>query len=297
MTEEEKKTRREELDSIQKPAEYKSQYDQQIDAALTDYTSRKPFSYDVNSDALYQGYKDRYLREGKQAMRDTMGQAAAMTGGYGNSYAATAGNQAYQAYLGKLNDAVPELYNLALQKYQMEGQDLANRYNMFTNEDQRQYARWGDDYARWLQAYQQGVSEDQFREQMDESKRQFDAELAEKVREFDQTYGLKAYTTYGGGSYGGGGVYGSTTPSTGDFSDGWQGYEDTGSGGDDKGTGDVTPGGSSGYYQVEPTETYVSLWGRGARGRLSITDLNKFYQSGKITKEQYLNLVTAFMNK
>ena len=77
------------------------------------------FSYDVNSDALYQQYADQYMRQGKLAMQDAMGQAAALTGGYGNSYAATVGNQAYQSYLQQLNDKVPELYQLALDRYNM----------------------------------------------------------------------------------------------------------------------------------------------------------------------------------
>ncbi|MBR6050762.1 MAG: hypothetical protein IKP68_06110, partial [Clostridia bacterium] len=74
--------------------------------------NRPKFSYDVDGDSLYQMYKDKYIKGAKLAMQDTMGQAAALTGGYGNSYAATVGNQAYQSYLGQLNDVIPELYHL-----------------------------------------------------------------------------------------------------------------------------------------------------------------------------------------
>ena len=59
--------------------------------------NREKFSYDLNGDALYQQYKDQYTNLGRLAMADTIGQASAMTGGYGNSYAATAGNQAFHA--------------------------------------------------------------------------------------------------------------------------------------------------------------------------------------------------------
>ena len=55
---------------------------------------------------------------------DTMGQAQAMTGGYGNSYAQTVGQQTYQGYLQGLNDQVPALYQLALDKYNSEGNQL-----------------------------------------------------------------------------------------------------------------------------------------------------------------------------
>lgn len=54
-------------------------------------------------------------------MQDTMGQAAALTGGYGNSYAQGVGQQAYQGYLQQLNDNVPQLQAQALQTYQVGG--------------------------------------------------------------------------------------------------------------------------------------------------------------------------------
>lgn len=93
--------------------------------------NREKFSYDVNGDALYQQYKDQYINQGKMAMMDTMGQAAAMTGGYGNSYAQSVGQQAYQGYMQQLTDKIPELYSLALDKYNSEGQDLYNKLSAY----------------------------------------------------------------------------------------------------------------------------------------------------------------------
>lgn len=75
------------------------------------------FKYDVNEDALYQQAVERYKQMGKLAMEDTMGQASALTGGYGNSYAATVGNQAYQSYMQEASDALPEYYQRALDEY------------------------------------------------------------------------------------------------------------------------------------------------------------------------------------
>lgn len=112
----------------------------------------QPFSYDVNSDALYQQYSDQYTRLGNMAMQDTMGQAAAMTGGYGNSYATTAGNQAYQGYLQQLNDVVPELYQMALNKWQMGKDDLYNQYGLLLSEYEREYGLHSDQYNQLLDA-------------------------------------------------------------------------------------------------------------------------------------------------
>ena len=104
----------------------------------------KGFSYDFNADALYQQYKDKYIQQGKMAMQDTMGQAAAMTGGYGNSYAATVGNQAYQAQLQNLNDVIPELYQMAYDRYNQQGQNLLNQYSLYSDALDRDYGMWGD---------------------------------------------------------------------------------------------------------------------------------------------------------
>lgn len=121
-----------------------------FDAIMNKILNREQFSYDLNGDALYQQYKDKYIQQGKMAMQDTMGQAAAMTGGYGNSYASTAGNQAYQASLENLNDVIPELYQLAYDKYNQEGQDMLNKYSMLSDDRNMQYGMWGDKYNRLI---------------------------------------------------------------------------------------------------------------------------------------------------
>lgn len=110
--------------------------------------NREKFSYDFNGDAFYQQYKDKYIKQGKMAMQDTIGQASAMTGGYGNSYAATAGNQAYQAHLENLNDVIPELYQMALDRYNQEGQDLHNQMAMLSEDKAMEYGIWGDKLSR-----------------------------------------------------------------------------------------------------------------------------------------------------
>ena len=113
-------------------------------AIIDKILNREKFSYDLNGDALYQQYKDKYIQQGKMAMQDTMGQAAAMTGGYGNSYAASVGNQAYQAQLNNLNDVIPELYQMAYDKYNQEGQDMYNQYSMLADDRNTEYGMWAD---------------------------------------------------------------------------------------------------------------------------------------------------------
>ena len=133
----------------QKPGEYSSQWQSQLDDTINKILNREKFSYDLNGDALYQQYKDKYTKQGKMAMGDAIGQASAMTGGYGNSYAQSVGQQAYQAQLDNLNDIVPELYRMAYEKYNQEGQDLYNQYSMLGAQEEQDYGRYRDSASDW----------------------------------------------------------------------------------------------------------------------------------------------------
>ena len=128
---------------------FSSQYASDLDAMIEKINSRDKFSYDLNEDMLYQQAKDQYSALGKMAMQDTMGQAAAMTGGYGNSYASKAGNQAYQAYLQQLNNNIPEYYQMALNQYNQEGDNLLNQYSLMKDRYADEYNQYRDSVADW----------------------------------------------------------------------------------------------------------------------------------------------------
>lgn len=133
--------------------------------------NRGEFSYDVNKDKLYQQYRDLYAQMGRGAMEDTMGQAAALTGGYGSTYSQNAGQQAYNAYLQKLNEVVPELYNAAYNRYNQEGQNLMNLYTMARSNADSAYER---DYNQWYNRLQLERSDEDAaynRQQTEENRR------------------------------------------------------------------------------------------------------------------------------
>lgn len=125
-----------------------------VQAIYQKIMDREPFSYDMNSDVLYQQYRDQYVDLGRMAMMDTMGQAAGLTGGYGSSYAQAVGQQQYNAYLQRLNDVLPELYGMALDTYNSQGQDLYNQASLANQMYQNEYGEWADSYNRWLSEYQ-----------------------------------------------------------------------------------------------------------------------------------------------
>ncbi|MBQ8598612.1 MAG: hypothetical protein IJ411_00635 [Oscillospiraceae bacterium] len=190
---------------------YAGTYDQQILDLYNQITNRPKFSYDLNADALYNQYKDQYTQQGRLAMMDTMGQAAALTGGYGSSYGQNVGQQAYQGYLQGLNDIVPELYGRAYDRYSQEGQDMMNRYGMLGALRDEEYGRYQDQMNQYWQnlnylqsqadsAYERGyndwytnmqmqyqqerdaIADQQWQTEFDENKRRYDQEWAESQK-------------------------------------------------------------------------------------------------------------------
>ena len=177
---------------------YTSAHTAAVQQALEQILSRQGFSYDPAGDALYNRYKDHYEKQGRRAMEDTLGQAAALTGGYGNSYAQTAAQQVYTQQLDNLQEKIPELYALALETYRAEGDALQSRYDLLRSQEQQDYSRYRDraaDYAaeqkRLAEAYKDAysrytdqrdfdykqrrdkVTDDQWQKKFNESVRQF----------------------------------------------------------------------------------------------------------------------------
>lgn len=104
--------------------------DAELERLYAAITGRPAFSYDPTSDPVYDSYAQSYQRRGRLAMRDTMGQAAALTGGYGSSYAQSVGQQQYDSYLQSLGEALPELYGMAWQRYNAEGDALKTAWEL-----------------------------------------------------------------------------------------------------------------------------------------------------------------------
>lgn len=123
-------------------AKYKSPYQKQIDEITNSILNREQFSYNMNADAIYKIYKDQYTTQGQYDMRNVMGDMAGNTGGYASSAAITGGETAYQQNLTELNNKVPELYDKALDKYNAEGNDMYQRYNLLNSLEQFNYTKY-----------------------------------------------------------------------------------------------------------------------------------------------------------
>ena len=127
------------------PPSFTSDYDQQISDLYAKITSREPFKYDYSSDPLYGNYQQQYMQQGKQAMQDTMGQVAALTGGYGSSYGQAVGQQQYDAYVQRLTDVLPELYGQAYEQYVAEGDELQKQLALASDLRNTEYQQYRDD--------------------------------------------------------------------------------------------------------------------------------------------------------
>lgn len=143
-----------------------NKWSQQLEDAYYNIANREKFSYDMNNDAFYNQYAQRYQQNAKLAMDNTVAQTSALTGGYANSYAATAGQAMYNQQMEGLNDRATELYQLALQQYNAEGDRLNNIYSMTANA-----------YGMEQDRINAEVAEAQWNAQFDEQQRQYNLNM------------------------------------------------------------------------------------------------------------------------
>lgn len=128
-----------------RPDEFDSRYEGQIDDILNSILDRPKFDENSVYDSdLYKNYRENYIQQGQRAMRDVTGNMAGLTGGYGSSYAVAAGQQAYDNYLGQLNEKSLDIYDRLYNKYLNEGQELYNQLGTLNNQDNIDYGRYRD---------------------------------------------------------------------------------------------------------------------------------------------------------
>ena len=144
-----------------------NKWEEQLQSIYDQNINREKFSYDMNADALYKQYAQQYEQNAKLAMQDTVGQVSALTGGYGNSYAQTAGQAVYNQQMSGLNDKALQLYQMALNQYNAEGDRLMQMYGITADQYQMEYNRIRDE-----------IADEQWQKSYDEQQRQYNLGLA-----------------------------------------------------------------------------------------------------------------------
>lgn len=119
----------------------RTSYSDQVRDMMDKIMNREKFSYDVDNDPLFQQALASATNSGKQAMQDTIGQASALTGGYGSTYATSAGNQAYNSFIEDAYDNLPQYYQMALDAYQMEGEEMYRQFGVVSEMDDKEFNR------------------------------------------------------------------------------------------------------------------------------------------------------------
>lgn len=165
------------------PGEFSSEYTDKANAALADIENMGEFKYNPATDVGYQAARKQYTAGGQQAMKDTLGAATELTGGYDNSYAQVAAQQTFNRYMSELANMMPQFENQAYGRYQdqrnqkidyygimenarqrayNEHMDKVNRYNA---EADRLYGLYGDAYNADYTAYRDSVADQQYADQ------------------------------------------------------------------------------------------------------------------------------------
>lgn len=172
----------------------KTSYTDQIKDLMSQIQNREDFEYDVDKDQLFQQALSSAMKSGQTAMQDTIGQASALTGGYGSTYATSAGNQSYNQFIEDAYNNLPEYYQMALEAYQMEGDEMYRQLDMLNTADANEYQRlynswdanfknaqniWNQDFSTWEAGVNQAINSANF-------------QLAEHSQLVDNAYNLYA---------------------------------------------------------------------------------------------------------
>ena len=192
-----------------KAPKYSSNYTSAIKDNLTKVMSNGRFSYNADSDKLFGQYKDSYEKAGQKAMEDTVGNASLLTGGYANSYAVTAGQPAYNEYMQKLSDKIPELEQRAYERYRDDEDSAYRRLGTLMELENTDYGRYRDEvgYYNANRQFEYNKSKDEiaqknrdqeFEREKFESDRKYardvyenDRDYAKSVSDSDRSYELK----------------------------------------------------------------------------------------------------------
>ena len=133
----------------QRPQSYSSKYGPALQSILEQIQNPGGFKYEFNGDENFKYLADLYTQNAKKANINAQGQAAALTGGYGNSYGAAAGAQAYQEALLPLYQQGMELRQQALDQYNADRADRYNQLQAVQGMDESDYGRYQDTMQNW----------------------------------------------------------------------------------------------------------------------------------------------------
>lgn len=148
----------------------------------------------------YAALAERYGQQGRQSMRDILGQVSARTGGLASSYAATAAQQSYDQYMSQLEQAAMEMYGVeradALQNAQLAYQLSDRNYQRYLDQLSQYNADRSFNFGVRSDALDQSFQQEQWKNLLEQQAYQQKRDALSDQRYDDEiTYGrdLDAY--------------------------------------------------------------------------------------------------------
>ena len=124
---------------------------------LEEYLNKKDFEYDVFKDPVYLALKRSYEDNAEKTAEDLLGKYSQISGGGSvSSRAMSAAASGAASELSKLNDHIPELYELARQMYDDDLSDKEKRYKALL-----EYDKYLDAKAEKLLSQDKGSGEEE----------------------------------------------------------------------------------------------------------------------------------------
>ena len=171
------------VNSLQSQLSGGTSYSSRINSLMNEYLNRDDFEYDSSEDVMFQQMLAQAMSDGKVAMQDSIGQASALTGGYGSTYATAVGNNMYNQYVQDAYNNLPEYYQLALDAYNQEGQEMLSQLSLLMDADAQEYQKTVNAYNAALNSantmYSQEYNAWADSVSMDQWERQYNLGIAE----------------------------------------------------------------------------------------------------------------------
>lgn len=165
------------------------QWQAELDNVMAQIMGKGKFEYDMNGDAMYQQYADIYQNQANLGMQNAMAQAAALTGGYGSSYAQQVGQQAYAQQMQGLNEIGLDLYDRAYAQDQAKRSQLMDQYNMLAAREEQAYNRGIDERNFEYQQGRDETADRQWQQSFDYNKYLDELEQSNYEKEFEYQQG------------------------------------------------------------------------------------------------------------
>lgn len=164
-------------------ADWKNNYKNRLDTAYGDMSGIKEWSYNPETDPVYQAYSDMYRREGERAYRDAAAKVASKKNNGGMTSAAqTLANRQLAYYLSMLTDKLPELAENSYERYKDDYRRKQDAYTLLAEEAEKDWNRRTSEQKLAREDYRQSLENERNRTESESKRLDSELERAENIR-------------------------------------------------------------------------------------------------------------------